>query len=154
MAGIARIVGGDDIERLLLDAFEQWTEEDVNNRYWRKRFEEKYPYANRITKRKEKPPASNPRDILDTEELYESGIRSYDYNASSNGARADWHWDAKNSSGEEYAMYVHEAEKGPSAGYPRRWTDEFASDYLFETSEIKDELMDRIAIELSKLRVG
>lgn len=144
MAGIARIVGAKALEKALLSAFQQWTEDDVNGKYWRERFEEKYPYANRITDRKEKPPASNPRDILDTEELYESGVRSYDYSTNNTGARADWHWDAKNSSDQEYAWYVHEAEEGPSRGYPRRWTDELASEYLFEGSEIKGRLMVRI----------
>ena len=144
MAGTARIIGAKALEKALLSAFQQWTEEDVNGEYWRERFEEKYKYANRITVRKEKPPAGNPRDILDTEELYDSGVKSYDFSLNSNGARADWHWNAKNSSEKEYAWYVHEAEEGPSEGYPRRWTDELASEYLFEGSEIKSRLMNRI----------
>ena len=151
MAGIGRIVGGKQIEKALLEAFQQWTEDDVNGRHWREKFEKKYEYADRTTKRKEKPPARNPRDILDTEELYESGIESYDYSEGSTVARADWHWDAKNSSGQEYAWYVHEALEGSSKGYPRRWTDELASDYLFDQSDIKQDLMDRIALELGKL---
>jgi hypothetical protein len=144
MAGIARIVGTKALEKALLSAFQQWTEDDVNGEYWREQFEKDYKYANRITKRKEKPPAENPRDILDTEELYESGVKSYDYSVNNIGARADWHWNAKNSSGEEYAWYVHEALEGSSKGYPRRWTDELASEYLFEDSEIKGRLMSRI----------
>jgi len=151
MAGIARIVGGEEFEKALLRAFEDWTEEDVNGSYWRERFKEKYPYPGPVTIRKAKPPAGNPRDILDTEALYESGVDSYDYETGSREARASWHWDAKNSSGIEYAWYVHEGE-GPYSREPRRWTDEFQSDYLFEMSDIKGELMDRMATELAKIK--
>lgn len=152
MAGIARIVGAEKIEEALLNAFEQWTRDDVNGRYWRERFEERYPYPGPVTIRKAKPPAGDPRDILDTEALYESGVESYDYDKNSQGARAEWHWDAKNSSGQEYAWYVHEGE-GPASRAPRRWTDELSSDYLFETSDIKLDLMDGIANELGKIKI-
>ena len=151
MAGIARIVGGESLEKALLRAFEDWTEEDVNDRYWRERFEKKYKYPGAITVRKNGERAGDPRNILDTEALYESGVDSYDYEKGEFEALATWHWNAKNSSGIEYAWYVHEGE-GPYSREPRRWTDEFQSDYLFETSNIKGELMDRMATELAKIK--
>lgn len=151
MAGIARIVGGEQPERALLRAFQEWTEEDVNGWYWRERFEEEYPYPGPPTLRKNGDIAGNPRDILDTEALYESGVNSYDYEEGRAGAKASWHWNAKNSSGEEYAWYVHEG-KGPYSRAPRPWTDEMVSEFLFETSEIKEALMNRVASELSKIK--
>ena len=150
MAGIGRIVGGEQIEKALLQAFQQWTDEDVNGRYWREKFEDQYPYPGPVTIRKEKPPAGDPRDILDTEALYESGVESYDYEEGQSMARASWHWDAKNSSGQEYAWFVHEG-KGPASRAPRRWTDELASDYLFDQSDIKKDLMSNISTQLDKL---
>lgn len=139
MAGTARFINMGSVEKALLSAFREWSENDVNDKYWREKFEEPWPYPGPPTIRKSKPPAGNPRDILDTEELYESGVRSYKYEAGPNGARADWHWDATNSSGEEYAWFVHEGQ-GPYARVARPWTDEMASEWLFEQSEIKRDL--------------
>jgi hypothetical protein len=143
MAGIARIVGAKQLEQALLSAFEEWTREDVNERYWREKFEDKYRYPGPPTLRKNGEIARDPRDILDTESLYESGVESYKFTRGATGAEANWHWDAKNSSGEEYAWFVHEGQ-GPYSRAPRRWTDELASEYLFETSEIKRDLMDAL----------
>lgn len=143
MAGIARIIGAKALEKALLSAFQQWTEDDVNGEYWREKFEEQYPYPGPPTSRKNGQVVGNPRDILDTEALYDSGVDSYRYAAAPDGAEANWHWNAKNSSGEEYAWFVHEGQ-GPYSREPRRWTDELASEYLFEGSEIKSRLIARI----------
>ena len=143
MAGIARIIGVKQLEQALLAAFEEWTREDVNERYWREKFEDDYRYPEPPTLRKNGEIARNPRDILDTEALYESGVESYKFTRGATGAEANWHWDAKNSSGEEYAWFVHEGQ-GPHSRAPRPWTDELASEYLFETSEIKRDLMDAL----------
>lgn len=143
MAGIARIIGAKALEKALLSAFQQWTEDDVNGDYWREKFEEQYPYPGPPTLRKNGEVAGNPRDILDTEALYDSGVESYRYSSAPDGAEANWHWNAKNSSGEEYAWFVHEGQ-GPHSREPRRWTDELASEFLFEGSEIKGRLMARI----------
>lgn len=149
MAGIARIIGTKAIEKQLLEAFREWTKEDVNGEYWREKFEENYPYPGPLTERKNGELAGDPRNILDTEELYDSGVESYSYSSSPNGARADWHWNAKNSSGIEYAWFVHEGE-GPYSRAPREWTDEMASEYLFEDSEIKRRLMEAIDRRLNQ----
>lgn len=143
MAGTARIIGTKALEKALLSAFQQWTEDDVNGEYWREKFEEQYPYPGPPTLRKNGEVVGNPRDILDTEALYDSGVDSYRYASAPNGAEANWHWNAKNSSGEEYAWFVHEGQ-GPHSREPRRWTDELASEYLFEGSEIQSRLMARI----------
>ncbi len=143
MAGTARIIGGKALEKALLEAFRRWTEEDINGEYWRDKFEEKYPYGGPPTLRKNGEIARDPRNILDTEALYESGVESYRFSIDSAGAKADWNWDAKNSSGDAYAWFVHEGQ-GPYSREPRRWTDELASEFLFEDSEIKGRLMNRI----------
>jgi len=143
MAGTARIIGIKALEKALISAFQQWTEDDVNGEYWREKFEEQYRYPGAPTLRRNGEVVGDPRDILDTEALYDSGVDSYRYSNASNGAEADWHWNAKNSSGEEYAWFVHEGQ-GPHSREPRRWTDELASEYLFEGSEIKGRLMARI----------
>lgn len=143
MAGTARIIGTKALEKALLSAFQQWTEDDVNGEYWRERFEDEYSYEGPPTQRKNGEIARDPRNILDTEELYDSGVESYRYQENVNGAEANWHWNAKNASGEEYAWFVHEG-RGPHSREPRRWTDELASEYLFEGSEIQGRLMARI----------
>jgi len=143
MAGIAKITGTKDLEKALLDAFQVWTEEDVNGQYWREKFEEQYPYEGPPTLRKNGEVVGDPRNILDTEKLYDSGVESYEYSSDANKGQANWHWNAKNSSGEEYAWFVHEGQ-GPYSRKPRRWTDQLASEYLFDQSEIKDRLMTRI----------
>lgn len=148
MAGIARIVGAKALEKALLSAFQQWTEDDVNGEYWRERFEDEYSYEGPPTQRKNGEIARDPRNILDTEELYDSGVESYRYQENTNGAEANWHWNAKNSSGDEYAWFVHNGE-GPHSREARRWTDELASEYLFEGSEIKSRLVARIAQRLN-----
>jgi hypothetical protein len=143
MAGTARIINTRQVEQALLQAFEEWTKEDVNDKYWREKFEDRYPYPGPATNRKAKPPAGNPRDILDTEALYESGVKSYSYEQGANGAKAEWHWNAENSSGIEYAWFVHEGQ-GPYSRAPRPWTDELASEWLFGMSDIKQDLIEAI----------
>jgi hypothetical protein len=140
MAGTARIIGVKQLEQALLNAFEEWTRDDVNGRYWKEKFQEKYRYPGPPTIRKNGETVGNPRDIIDTEALYDSGVKSYEYREGGAGAEANWHWDAKNASGDEYAWYVHEGQ-GPYSRAARPWTDEMASEYLFETSEIKRDLM-------------
>lgn len=149
MAGTARIVGGASIEKALLNAFEQWVKEDVDEDYMTEQFfENKWPYPGPPTQRKSGTIAGNPRDIVDTAALYESGKNSFRYQEGPNGASADWHWDAKNSSGEEYAWYVHEGQ-GPYARVARPWTDELAAPNLFDQSTIKQQLVSRIDSSLN-----
>lgn len=110
----AKIINAHLIEQALLDAFEEWTREDVNKTFWESEFRRTdWPY-NREEKTIRQNPAAfipeagNPRDIYDYGELMESGMKSYDYDSGNDGAAASWHWDAKNNKGEEYAWYVHE----------------------------------------------
>lgn len=148
MAGIARIVGANLIEAALVDAFRDWVEDDVNDEYWAQEFfQSKWPY-DAVTKRKNgETVGPGPRDIVDTQELYDSGVESLKVTNGTTEVRADWHWNAKNSSGEEYAWYVHEG-RGPHSVDPRKWTDELSDPGLFDGSMIKRKLMSRIASNL------
>jgi hypothetical protein len=104
----ARLLGGKDIERALVNAFEEWTREDVNGAFWDDQFKEEKWRHSPYTERENGDTVGSPRDIYDLGNLYDSGVNSYKYQSSATGASANWHWDAKNRSGEEYAWYVHE----------------------------------------------
>lgn len=139
------------IEAALVKAFETWADEDVNDKFFSEQFINKqWPYPGPTTDRKAQPPASDPRNIYDTGALFKSGQESFTLEGDINGASANWHWDAKNSSGEEYAFYVHEG-KGPYARVPRKWTDDLVIPARFEQSEAKIDLDARITIEFARL---
>jgi hypothetical protein len=128
----AVIIGQELIEKALIDAFETWAEEDINDAHWEDQFkEDKWQYDNE-TKRKNGDIVTSPRDIYDLGKLYESGVKSYRFQRSTDGAEANWHWDAKNSSGEEYAWYVHEG-KGTNVT-ARPFTDDISipSSFFFK----------------------
>lgn len=104
----AVIINQKKLEQALINAFQEWTEEDINGAHWDDQFrEDRWQYGN-VTTRKNGETVGSPRDIYDLGALYESGINSYKFSIGANGAEASWHWDAKNSSGNEYAWYVHE----------------------------------------------
>jgi len=130
----AVIIGQNLIEKALIDAFETWTEEDINDAHWDDQFRNmsKWPYDNE-TRRKNREVVTSPRDIYDLGELYKSGIKSYRFERSSNGAEANWHWDAKNSSDQEYAWYVHNGEGTNVTARP--FTDDISipSSFFFKT---------------------
>ena len=103
----ARIIGGDDIERALVKAFEEWTREDVNDKFWKAQFiDRKWKYDGVTVRKNRDTVGPEPRDIYDLGYLYES--TSYSYASSTETAEAKWRWDATNASGDEYANYVHE----------------------------------------------
>jgi hypothetical protein len=91
-----------------------------------------------------------PRDIYDLGLLYESGVESYKFEAGSNGAQANWHWDAKNSSGKEYAYYVHEG-RGTNAPYERKFTDDISIPSSFFLKEPGKDLLARVQTALDGL---
>jgi hypothetical protein len=135
MAGIivgAKIVGGELLTQTLQAAFEAWAEEDVNGKYWTEQFKtEVWGYPGPTTR--ESPnalvrDASSPRDIYDYGRLYDSGVDSFKITSSPSEVVASWDWDARNSTGNLYAYYVHEGKGGNLA--PRRWTDDLVSPSL------------------------
>jgi len=68
----------------------------------------KWDYDNE-TRRKNGEVISTPRrDIYDLGLLYQSGIDSSVIENTGAMVTANWHWDATNASGKEYATYVHD----------------------------------------------
>ena len=129
----AKIIGIKQIEHALINAFEDWTREDINGEFWEDQFQEEKWRHGPYTVRANGDPVGSPRDIYDLGNLYDSGVNSYEYESSPDGASANWHWDAKNRSGEEYAWYVHEG-KGTNYPYPRRFTDDISYKFSFRRS--------------------
>jgi hypothetical protein len=104
----ARIIGQKAIERALVDAFELWASNDINDAHWQDQFNDAKWRYDGVTERKNGETVTSPRDIYDIGELYRSGVESFRFERRETGAEASWHWDAINSSGDEYAWYVHE----------------------------------------------
>jgi hypothetical protein len=148
---MARITNQKAIEAALVKAFKTWAEEDVNDKFFSEQFiDRQWPYPGPITIRKEAALASDPRNIYDTGSLFKSGQDSFTTPSGVDRLSAEWHWDAKNASGQEYAFYVHEG-KGPHSRVPRKWTDDLVIPSLFEVSEAKADLHVRINSEFGRL---
>jgi len=149
MAG-ARWVNGPQFEAEIVKAFEEWLDEDVNDKFFSEQFlTDKWEYPGETTIRQNGEPAGDPRNIYDLGNLFRSGQESFSIVRGSTLIEGKWHWDAENSSGQEYAWYVHEGE-GPYSRVPRRWTDEIADPYLFASSDVKRDLEFRIESKFAK----
>jgi hypothetical protein len=148
----ATIVGGEFINpealvKKLSKAFETWSRFDVNDHFRNEFLEEKWPYDGE-TKRKNGDTVGSPRDIFDLGELYKSGRDSFSITQGGMDVTASWNWDAKNDSGRGYAWYVHE---GLSTNLsPRRWTDTFQQQDLFDSSQVSKDLKMRIRTAFNK----
>ena len=152
MAGVvnARIINQAQLETAIVDAFEEWLDEDVNDKFFSEQFlTDKWQYPPPSTERKNGEIAGNPRNIVDLGNLFRSGQESFNIVRGSTLIEGKWHWDAENSSGQEYAWYVHEGE-GPYSRAPRPWTDEIAEPYLFASSDVKRDLEFRIESKFTK----
>lgn len=106
------------LEKALLNAFEQWTTEDINDGHWDDQFREmeQWTYDNE-TRRENGQVVSSPRDIYDMGDLYRSGIESYTITIESKQATASWQW-------LDYGYYVH---YGTGSNVtPRPFTDDIA----------------------------
>jgi hypothetical protein len=143
----------DAIVKALSDAFTQWAEEDINETHWREQFlEREWKYDGKTKRKNPSAPvrdADNPRDIYDFGKLYESGVKSFLLASTGAGIRASWHWDAKNSSGSEYAWYVHEG-RGTNKD-ARKFTDDIAIAASFFLKKPGMALQRRVALSLNGL---
>ena len=151
MAGQPRFIGLERLEKALLDAFETWAEEDINDAHWDDQFRDmgRWKYDG-VTERANGEVVTSPRDIYDLGELYRSGVESFRFDRASNGATANWHWDATNKKGQEYAWYVHEG-LGRNAT-PRRFTDDISIPSSFFRKGPGRALVLRTQAELNKLK--
>jgi hypothetical protein len=152
MAGIivgAKVYGLKLLEAQLVQVFETWVKEDIDDAYWADQFQDmsKWNYG-RETRRKNREIVDSPRDIYDLGTLYESGKDST-INLDSNSVTASWNWDAEGDSGYKYARDVHEGE-GTSAGFPRRWTDELYYPQKFAGSSVRLALVRRLGTAFRK----
>jgi hypothetical protein len=138
------------LEKALASAFKKWAKEDINEAHWDDQFREmgRWKYDNE-TKRKNGEVVGNPRDIYDYGLLYESGVESFKINESPSVIEASWHWDAKNSSGQEYAWYVHYG-KGTNVD-ARPFTNDIAIPSSFFYKGPGKALVRRIGAELKVL---
>jgi len=143
MSGVivgGKIINAKILEQKLAQAFELWAKEDVNN-FFEDQFTNNIWYYPRETKRKSGKPAGTTRDIYDLGALYKSG-RDVDINLGPNNVSAAWNWDAKNSTGGAYAVYVHEG-IGTNL-VPRPWTDDLYYPQKFANSSVRLALKARI----------
>ena len=148
----AKLINPSSIENALVNAFEKWAKEDINEEHWDNQFKnERWDYGNE-TRRKNGSTVGSPRDIYDLGALYDSGVESFKLSKDVNLISADWHWNALNSSGQEYAWYVHE---GKGSNVDRRpFTDDIAveSSFYFKAPGLAFE--SRVAKELMALRAN
>jgi hypothetical protein len=143
-----KVVNGERLVAKLVQAFEDWAEEDITNAWWDDQFREmgKWNYDG-ITRRKSGETVGSPRDIYDLGALYESGVNSYNFDASKTVAVASWRWDARNSSGDYYARYVHDGLGTNLTARP--WTDELFYPQKFSGSVPERALQNRIKSALT-----
>lgn len=147
----AKVIGRQHLEAKIIQAFEAWVEQDVNDHFYDEFHDVKWNYSRETRRKNPNAPlrdAGSPRDIIDYGELYESGKESFELNRSTMGVSANWTWDARGNSGYCYAADVHEGE-GTSAGNPRRWTDDLRIPQKFDRSTLKALLNHRIAMAVS-----
>lgn len=147
MSGVivgGKIINAKSLEQKLVQAFEDWAEQDVN-RFFEDQFKSDIWYYPRQTTRKNGTVAGTSRDIYDLGALYESG-KDVDINLDANSVSAAWNWDAKNSSGRAYAVYVHEG-LGTNL-VPRPWTDDLYYPQKFANSSVRLALKARIKAAL------
>jgi hypothetical protein len=138
------------LEAQLIAAFTDWVDKEVNDDYMKEQFRtDKWPYNAKTRRKNGSTQYPGKRDIYDLGNLYRSGQRSFQIRNGPTEIVASWHWDATNSSGDEYAWYVHEG-KGPHSIEPRPWTDEIAVPTLFYRSPLKKALEANITLKMSR----
>jgi hypothetical protein len=102
----SRIINQSKLVTALANAFETWAKEDIDDAHWDDQFKDmsRWRWFGE-TRRRNGETVESPRDIYDLGTLHES--REYSFSKNSSKAEASWHWGAVNSSGQEYAYYVH-----------------------------------------------
>lgn len=149
MSGVivgGKIINAKSLEQKLAQAFELWANEDLDDGYFEDQFkEDKWEYPG-YTRRKSGESAGTVRNIYDLGELYQSGKDSFKITQGANDITASWNWDARNSSGNAYARYVHEGEGTNLEARP--WTDELYYPQKFANSSVRLALKRRIKAAL------
>lgn len=150
---MAKLINTQGIEEALVTAFSQWATEDINDTHWREQFTEaRWDYDGKTRRKNPKAPirdADSPRDIYDFGRLYKSGVDSFALVSDGAVVNASWHWDAKNSSGREYASYVHNGTGTNRTA--REFTDDISIPSSFFLKKPGMALKNRITDALSRL---
>ena len=146
----ARLINQKTIEQALVQAFNTWADQDINQAHWNDQFKGSKWEHSPLTRRENGETVGTPRDIYDLGSLYQSGVDSFKLTKSSSLIEASWHWDARNRSGQEYAWYVHEG-KGTNDPYARRFTDDISIAASFFRKAPGMALKLRISTELNKI---
>lgn len=145
MSGViveGKIINSRALEDKLSRAFAVWATEDLDDGFFEDQFkDDKWQYPG-FTRRKSGESAGTVRNIYDLGSLYQSGKESFKITEGSNDITASWNWDAKNSSGNAYALYVHEG-IGTNLE-PRPWTDDVYVPAKFQASVVSKALRRRI----------
>lgn len=145
----AKIVNAKAIEQALLNAFEQWAENDINDKHWKYQFQErKWDYDGVTIRKNGEIVGPEPRNIYDLGALYESGVKSYKFASDSGGAEASWHWDATNKSGKEYASAVHYGTRFMDG---RPFTDDISLPSSFFLKQPGKDLLSRVQTALDSI---
>jgi hypothetical protein len=142
------------LEKALVNAFKRWAKEDINEAHWDDQFKDmgRWDYDNETKRKKTGEVVGSPRDIYDYGLLYESGVNSFKINESPSVVEASWHWNAKNSSGEEYAWYVHYGKSTNVTARP--FTDDISIPSSFFHKTPGKALVTRIRAELTTLNAN
>jgi hypothetical protein len=149
---MAKIINSRLIETALINAFEKWSREDVNNKHWDAQFgDKKWEYDGVTIRKNTETVGPEDRDIYDLGKLYESGVESYKFQDTPDGATAEWHWDATNSAGKQYATYVHDGTKKMPG---RAFTDDIAVASSFFLKQPGKDLMARVQLALDFLNAS
>jgi hypothetical protein len=143
----ARLVGGKVLEQAIVKAFKQWAETDIDEDHWDAQFRDmdRWDWPNE-TKRRSGAIVDSPRDIYDLGDLYRS--KKFSLTTQGDRAEASWYWDATNSSGVEYAWYVHEGTRFMDG---RPFTDDISIASSFWRKEPGKALKLQVETELARL---
>lgn len=152
MAITAKIIGMELIEKALMDGFEQWAKEDINDAHWDDQFKEDKWKWDQETRRKNGEVVFSPRNIYDLGNLYQAGVDSLDIQKSADGIKANWDWSAAtNANGDSYAWYVHEGTKNHPG---RPFTDDISIPSSFFRKAPGKALKLRVGQHLEKLNAN
>lgn len=131
------------LEQALLNAFEAWAAEDINDRHWEAQFLDmgRWKYKN-PTMRRNGELVGSPRDIYDLGALYESGRESYTIAMAPLQATASWQW-------LDYGYNVHYGTGNNATARP--FTDDIALAASFFRREPGKALVRRVQASLDKI---
>jgi hypothetical protein len=153
-----RLINAQKLVTAITNAFENWATEDIDDAHWDDQFQDMSRWdwsgenrrdGSNETRRKNGEIVDSPRDIYDLGNLYRS--KQYSLVKRINGIEAKWSWNATNSSGQEYAYYVHE---GTTKTDARPFTDDISIPSSFKQKAPGMALIRQMQASLSLLNAN